>query len=141
AALLAPAVHDRLAADEAPDVSIEAAELLLHGEEAAGVRDRGLDLLPVADDAGIGEQPLDRAAVEARDARRVEIGERAPVAVALAENRPPREARLRGFEHEELEVLPVVVHRDAPLLVVVALVRGIDVQAPRAADQGSRHDA
>src|SRR5439155_27092631 len=37
------AIHDRLAADEGPDIGVESAELLLHGEECLGVGNRGID--------------------------------------------------------------------------------------------------
>src|SRR5437879_6424336 len=53
--LEAPArVLERGAAHELPDVAVEAAELLLHREEGPRVRDRGLDLEPVAHDPRIG---------------------------------------------------------------------------------------
>ncbi len=45
-------------ADEAPDVGVEGAELLLHGEEGACVAHRRLHLGPVADDASVREQLL-----------------------------------------------------------------------------------
>src|SRR5688572_19722392 len=83
-ALLAPAIHDRLVADEAPDVAVERPELFLNRQEAARVGDGGLDLLPIADDACILHQLFDGARREARDLRRVEARERAPVAFALA---------------------------------------------------------
>src|SRR5204863_4969495 len=44
-------IEHRSAADEAPDVRIEAAELPLHGEKRLGVADGGVDLQPVAHDA------------------------------------------------------------------------------------------
>ena len=50
-----PAVLDRFAADETPKLSVEAPEFFVHGEECFRIRDRGRDLQPVADDAGIGE--------------------------------------------------------------------------------------
>src|SRR5690606_26788228 len=118
--LLAPPVHDRAAADEAPDVRVEAAELLLEREKAAGVRDRRLDLLAVADDAGIAHQPLDRPRVEACDALRIEVRKRAAIAFALAQDRPPAEPGLGALEQQELEVPPVVADRHAPFDVVVA---------------------
>src|SRR6185503_1443609 len=48
-ALLAPAIHDRLVADEAPNVTVEGAELFLNLEEAARIRDGCFDFLAVAD--------------------------------------------------------------------------------------------
>src|SRR5690606_41630312 len=63
----------RAAVHEAPQVGGEAAELLLHLGEAAGVVDRRHDLLAVAHDAA-GPQQLFRARVaEGRDPGRVEV--------------------------------------------------------------------
>ena len=113
-------VDDRLATDEGPEVFRKAAELVLHREHAARVGDRGLDLEPVADDSRELHQPLDRALVEARDALGVEIRERFAIARPLVQDRRPGEARLRALEDQELELRAVVVHGDAPLLVVIA---------------------
>jgi hypothetical protein len=96
---------------------------LAQRERRARVGDRSLDLAAVADDARIGEQPLDVAFVEARDARWVEAGERAPEVAALAQDRQPRQAGLEAFEAEPLVDPALVDDRPAPLLVVVALVQ------------------
>src|SRR5690606_12068300 len=80
------AVLYRAAVHEAPQVGGEAAELLLHLEEAAGVVDRRHDLLAVTHDAA-GPQQLFRARVaEGRDPGRVEVLEGDAVAVALAQD-------------------------------------------------------
>jgi hypothetical protein len=76
----------------------------------------------VADDPRIGEQPLDVAFVEARDALGIEPGERAPEVAALAQDRQPREAGLKALQTEPLVDPALVDDRPAPLLVVVALV-------------------
>src|SRR6185503_90419 len=131
-ALLAPAIHDRLVADEAPNVTVERAELFLDLEEAARIRDGCSDLLAVADDTCILHQLFDRARREPRDLHRIELRERAPVAFTLAQDRPPAQARLRGLEDEELEVHAIVSHGHAPFLVVIAHVGGVDALAPRA---------
>jgi len=49
-----PAVDDRLIVHEAPDISIEAAELFLNGKKTFGVIDRSLNLSPIPYDSGIG---------------------------------------------------------------------------------------
>src|SRR5207342_1303308 len=76
---LLPPVHDRLAVDEAPEVVAQALEL----EDAFRIVHRRLDLEPVADDAGIGEEALDLGVREARNLAGVEVRERLSVAVAL----------------------------------------------------------
>ena len=57
--------------------------------------------------------------VEPRDPLRVEAGEGAPVALALVQDRRPRQPGLRALEHEHLEEVARVARGDAPLLVVV----------------------
>ena len=49
--------------------------LLLHGLRRTRVRDRGLDLEAVANDARIGEQPLDVVRPKRATASDVEAGE------------------------------------------------------------------
>src|SRR5258708_28672639 len=51
-----PGVLSGPAADEAPDVGIKSAELLLDFKEGAGVTDGGVDFQAVADDSGGSEQ-------------------------------------------------------------------------------------
>src|SRR5215210_5751235 len=114
-----PAIVRRLAADEAPEVSVEGPEFLPDREEGPGVADRRLHLPAVADYAGIGQQFLDLSFAVPGDLLRIEAVECAPVAPALLEDRQPAQARLRPFQHEHLEEPLVVVDRDAPLLVVV----------------------
>src|SRR5580765_3122061 len=48
-----PAIENRLAANKLPDVTVETAELLLHGEKRLRVLHGRLDLKPVAHDAGV----------------------------------------------------------------------------------------
>ena len=59
-------------------------------------------------------------AVVPRDRLGVEIVEDGAVAIALAKDGVPTEARLRAFEDEKLEERAVVVERHAPLRIVVA---------------------
>jgi len=104
-------------------------------EERARVRDDALDLPAVAHDRGVADEPLDPARVETGNARRVESGERLPVAVALREDRAPGEARLRTLERHQLEERALVDHRDAPFAVVVVALHGASC-APGAAGHG-----
>jgi hypothetical protein len=89
---------------------------LLHG---AGVRDRRLDLAAVADDAGIGEEPLDLTLAERGDGIDVEPGEARTERGALAQDRDPRQPRLEAFEAQQLEQLVLVVLWPTPLVIVV----------------------
>ena len=98
------------------------------GDELLGdarVRDGGLDLRAVADDAGIVHEPLDVALVERRDRVDVEAGERGAERRPPPQDRDPRQPGLEPLEAELLEQRPVAVQRRAPLLVVVARVLGV----------------
>ena len=120
-----PRVLPRLAADEAPEESVEAAELRPQREVGAGIRDAPRDLEPIADDAGIGEERADLGRVVAGHLPGIEAVEGAPVGRALPENRDPGEAGLGALEAEELEEPAVVVERNAPLAVVVRAVERV----------------
>src|SRR5439155_7059353 len=98
---------ERPAADERPQVCVEAPEL----ERRSGVPDRGFDLRAVADDSGVGQEPLDVTRPERSDALDVEPRERLPVALPLAQDRRPGEACLCALEDEELEEVSFVVRR------------------------------
>src|ERR1700687_5548958 len=119
----ARAVHDRLTRDERPQVAVKGAELALHREERPRVGHGGLDLQPVTHDAGI----------EARHLARLEVGERAAVAGALAQDGRPRQARLRALEGQHLEQQTVVVHRPSPFLIVIADIVRVGAARPPAA--------
>ena len=113
-------VVPRLPAREAPQMRIEAAELRDDIGERLRILDRRIDLEPIADDAGIREQagPFLRSIL--RDFRRVEVVQRLPVVVSFLEDGLPAQTRLGAFEDEELEQDAIVMHRHAPLAVVVA---------------------
>src|SRR6267378_3390177 len=99
--------------------------LYTSGTNTLRVGDGGFDLAAVAHDAGVAEQPLDVALAESRDARGIESAERAAERLALAQDGDPREPGLEGVERELLVERAVVARRNAPLLVVVALVERI----------------
>src|SRR5690606_5436835 len=105
--------------DEPPDVGVERPELPLHLQKRPGVAHGRLDLPPVPHNPRIGQEPLDLPGPVPRHTRRAEAVERLPVALSLPQDRLPRKPRLRPFQYQKLEEPPVVVHRHAPLLVVV----------------------
>ena len=80
----------------------------------AGVGDRRLDLEPVADDAGVAEQAFDVGGAEGGHGRDAEPGEGRPEALALAQDRQPRQAALERLEGEPLEQAVVVRDRAGP---------------------------
>src|SRR2546430_16141365 len=87
-----------LTGDVRPQVAVKGAELALQREERPRVAHGGLDLQAVAHDAGIAPQGGAAACIEARHLARLEVGERAAVAGALArseERRVGKECRSR----------------------------------------------
>jgi hypothetical protein len=77
---------------EGPQEIAEGLTLRVKGRERAGVGDGRLDLGPVADDAGVGEQSRDVDVVEGGDALGVEAREGSPESLPLAQDRQPGQA-------------------------------------------------
>src|SRR5438552_4868743 len=107
------------AASQFPCVLREAAAFLLHREKAARVGNGRIDLRPVAHDAGVCQESPFVSCVVTGYPFRVEAMQCPAVALSLREDGVPRKPGLRAFQDEELEELPVVPDRHAPLLVVV----------------------
>src|SRR5580704_1291447 len=120
---------------EAPDVARERALLFDELERTLRVVDDRLDLAAVAHDPRVREQALDVALAEAGDAPEVEAGEGRPERVALAQDRQPRQARLKALEAQLLEQPHVVGNREAPLCVVIGEVLGSRARPPAARDR------
>ena len=78
-----------------------------------------VDLRAVADDPGIGHEPLAVGVVEGGHDRGIEAAERVPEGRPLVEDRRPREPGLERFEGQALEVLDGPGDRPAPLVVVI----------------------
>ena len=129
-----PAVEDGRAPDPVPEIAAEGAELLLQGEKCPGVAHRGVDLQPVADDAGISQQRGAAACIEARHLDGIEAGEGLSIGRALAQDGGPRQPGLCALEREHLEQMAVIVYRPTPLLIVIAGVFLIARRHPTAAD-------
>src|SRR4029079_2786115 len=97
----------------------EAAELLLNRQEGPRVGDGGVDLLAVADDAGVTHEARHVARTESGHALWIEVGECRAEGGPLPENRVPRQARLHALEHDELEEAALLAQRHAPFRIVV----------------------
>src|SRR5881227_465686 len=105
----------------------------LQREERPRVAHGGLDLQAVAHDAGIAPQGGAAACIEARHLARLEVGERAAVAGALAQDGRPGQSRLRTLEGQHLEEQSIVIHRPSPFLIVIADIVGVGAARPPAA--------
>jgi len=109
----------RQAVDDRPDERAKRAPGAVQCHERPRIGDDALDLAAVAYDRRVRDQAVDAAGIEPRDARRVEPGERLAVAVALREDRAPRETGLRAFERQEFEQRILVGRGHAPFAIVV----------------------
>ena len=112
---------------------VDEAALLAQRHGRPGVRDRGIDLASVADDARLEHQALGVAARRTpRSTSASKPANASRKAGALVQDRQPGQARLERLEGEPLEVRGLAVDRHPPLGVVVGEVDRI-ARAPRAA--------
>jgi hypothetical protein len=114
-----PAVLLWFAADETPEVCVEASYLLAHRKERFRVLDRGGNLQTVSYDAGVAQQPFHVARAITCDFLCAKSSERLPVVLPLLQDRDPAQAGLGAFENEKLEEQPISVHGNAPFFVVI----------------------
>lgn len=83
------------------------------------IGDGGIDLQPIADDAGVGQQSPPVSCAIRRDDLGVEPAVRAPECLALLEDGEPGETRLIDFQHEPLEQGGILLEREAILPIVI----------------------
>src|SRR2546425_11480118 len=124
-------VAQRPVAREAPDVPVEAAKLFLDLQEASRVGDGRFDLQAIPDDTLISHQACNVRLAESRHFPSIEVLERLPEVVALAQDDNPAQPRLEALQGQHLEDLPIVMDRHAPFLVVILTVQRI-LSAPPA---------
>ena len=98
----------RAPVEEAPQERRQGCVRCCELQQRARVVDGGLDLEPVAHDAGIGHQAGDVLGAVAGDALGVEAVEGAAEILALLQDRQPRQAGLEAFQHQLLEQRAVV---------------------------------
>ena len=109
-------------------------DVVAQGDRRSGVRDRGLDLAAMTDDARIAEQTADIALAETGDDVGVEARETCTERLALPQDRQPRETGLEPLEAEAL-VDPLLGSDGSPPLVVVVGVVGRVGALPAANDE------
>jgi hypothetical protein len=95
---------------------------LAQSDRGLGIRDRGLDLAAVTHDRGVCQEPGDVPLAERGDPDGLEAFECGPEALALAQDRQPREARLEPFEAQPLVETALIADGAPPFLVVVGVV-------------------
>src|SRR5262245_31019979 len=94
---------------EAPDHLIERLAAGMELPDRLRVGDRSVDLLAVANDAGVVEQPRCIPVAVGGNLLDVEVVEGPAEVLSLAQDREPGEARLEGLEGEALEELVLAV--------------------------------
>src|SRR5204863_9440639 len=77
------AIHNRRAADKAPEIRVEAPALIAHRQERLRVASGAFDFQTVSYDARILQQPLDVRRPETGDPLRIEVRKRLARAVTL----------------------------------------------------------
>ena len=77
----------------------------------------------MAHDARIGQQPRDVLLAEARQLLGLEIGKARAERLALVQDGDPAQPRLEPFETKLLEQTPLVIHGEAPFVIVIMLVQ------------------
>src|SRR3954451_24628929 len=100
-----------------------------------------MDLEPVANDPGVSHEARDVLGGETRDPGGIESGEGLAVPLTLPQDRRPGEASLRSVQQKLLVPAPIVVDRNAPLLVVVGEHQRVITGPEAALDRGGRHSA
>src|SRR5438132_2203591 len=103
-----------------PEIGGQRAEFLRDFARTLRIIDRRFDFAAMADNAGVQHKPLHVARTKTRDALEIKTRESLAKRVALAENRPPAQARLEAFQTDLLEQSPIVGHGKAPFAVVIA---------------------
>jgi len=83
------------------------------------IADRSLNLEPVSDYAWVQEQIIHLRLIIAGYQSRVKVIESEPEIFPFFNNARPTQAGLEAIQHNEFKQFPVIVQRDAPLLVVI----------------------
>jgi len=119
---------------EAPDVVGETGILavIVEIQDCARVGNYRVDLLSVTNHRRVVQDCLHPCVIEVRNVVSVKIFEDSSVTRATAKNGEPTETRLCAFQGQEFKESRVVVHRHAPLSVVIRDVEFV-VATPRAA--------
>src|SRR4029077_13059646 len=109
----------RVAANKAPEISVETSEFPSNGEEVFRVLDCSCDFQSIPHDPIVAEQPLNVALVIARDLFRAKSIKRFSIVLAFLQNGVPAQPCLRAFQNQELEEHSIVVYGNAPFLIVI----------------------
>ena len=114
-----PAVGDRSAVNECPNILVKAADLLLDQKKSLRIGNGRLNFKPVPNDTGVAQQALYFSCVVPGDCRRVKVIKGRPEGVTLLKNGVPTQPGLRPFKDEKFKQPSIVVYRDAPFFVMV----------------------
>ena len=118
-----------------PEIGIETAMRLPHGKNGVGISAGAVNLQPVADDSRIVAEGLQLVIRHGGDTVKIEIMEDRSVAGPFLQHHFPAEARLRAFQGQHLEQMPVIMHRHTPFGVMVMRQRILPGAVAKAAGQ------
>lgn len=114
-----PAIGDRSAVNECPDILIKAADLLLDQKKSLRIGNGRLNLKSVPNDPGVAQQASYFSCVVPGDCHWVKVIKGRPESIALLKNGVPTQPGLRPFKDEKFKQPSIVVYGDAPFLVMV----------------------
>ena len=122
-------VDRRGTVDKIPEKARQALSAITHGEKGLGIANGGRHLESIADNPGIRQQGSHLRLVITGDLFRIEAIKNLPIVLTLAQHRDPAEARLGTFQIQALEQGLIVIFRNAPFFIMVALIERV-IPAP-----------
>src|SRR5712692_2969245 len=100
-----------------------------------------IDLHPISNDRRVSRERLDSLLRVSCHLPRIELAEGAAIAFPFLEHDRPTEPGLRRFEHEEFEVLAIIMDRHTPFAIVVVQHQRIVADPGASVDPPLRHDS
>src|SRR5581483_3043677 len=113
------AVLDRATVRTLPDKFIEVFAFFSHREKRFCIPDGRFDLLTIANNSFVVQEPLDVPLAESRHDHRIEIPKCFQVAFFLSKNSDPTQSCLRTVQNELGKELPIVMFRNTPFRIVI----------------------
>ena len=114
------------------DIVRKAAVLLLNFQECPCIGNGSLYFQAVSYDAGITPQCFQLVLSVSADFLRIKIVKSHAKGISLIQNTFPGQARLKALQYQHFKELPVIMHRNAPLLIVITNVTLISRICPAA---------
>src|SRR5260370_5609547 len=114
-----PRINSRTPTNQSPDIFVETAKLRLNRDKRFRIPDRRIDLQTITNDSRIRQQARNLSLAELRNRGRIEAGKRIPIILPLTQNSVPAKSSLRPLQNKKLEPAHIIMHRHAPLFIVI----------------------